>query len=386
MRVLFDTSPAYFYPGGIRVYTRQLAAMRAVFSCQSVSLLPSVLPTYLLPDGTRGLSHKLRVIAWDSYYMQAVLPARARTGNVDLLHAPGFRFPLRVSVPVVATIYDVIPLLFPNLFRRRDVMILSLYLRLISRRARLVLTISEQSKRDISARLGVPEHQIKVTYLAASNNFTPIDRERVRTTLERLGVPMPYLLCVGTIEPRKNVLRVLEAFARLRATGVPHHLVLVGEAGPLAQPILMAARQRSVNEQIHITGFVSDQDLAALYSGATAFVYPSLYEGFGLPPLEAMSCGCPVITSNCSSLPEVVGSAGLQVDPYSVPALAAAMERLITDHVLADELRHRGLERASEFSWHRCIEQTAVAYKQALDMDRSTPKPWKMTQDEGLSS
>lgn len=373
MRVLFDTSPACFYPGGIRVYTRQLASMQAVFDYWGISLLPSTLPTYLLPDGTRGLSHKLRVIAWDFYYMQAVLPARARTGNVDLLHAPGFRFPLRASVPVVVTIYDVIPLLFPDLFRQRDVMILSLYLRLISRRACLVLTISQQSKRDISARLGVPEHQIKVTYLAASKTFTPIDQERVRATLERLGVASPYLLCVGTIEPRKNILRVLEAFSRLRASGVPHHLVLVGEAGPLAKPILLAARQRSVNEQLLFTGFVNDEDLAALYSGATAFVYPSLYEGFGLPPLEAMSCGCPVITSNTSSLPEVVGAAGLQVNPYDVPALTAAMERLITDHALADELRHRGLERARQFSWQRCIEQTASAYTQALDTHRARP-------------
>jgi alpha-1,3-rhamnosyl/mannosyltransferase len=157
-------------------------------------LLPSVLPAYLSPDGTRGFGHKLRVLAWDAYYMQAVLPARARSGAVDLLHAPGFRFPLCLSVPVVVTIYDVIPLLFPQFFRQRDVMILSLYLRLVKRRARRVLTISEQSKRDISARLGVPEQQITVTYLGVSKTFRPIDQKRIRATLERFGVPSPYFL------------------------------------------------------------------------------------------------------------------------------------------------------------------------------------------------
>ena len=186
---------------------------------------------------------------------------------------------------------------------------------------------------------------------------------------------MPYFLCVGTIEPRKNLSRVMEAFAQLRLRGSPHRLLLVGKAGPLAAPILAAATRLGLDDAIQFTGFVAEEDLAVLYSGATAFVYPSLYEGFGLPPLEAMSCGCPVITSNCSSLPEVVGAAGLQVDPYDVPALTVAMERVMTDQALADNLRYRGLERARGFTWQRCIEQTALAYKQALTPHRPAPVP-----------
>ncbi|MGB9631692.1 MAG: glycosyltransferase family 4 protein [Chloroflexaceae bacterium] len=373
MRVLFDTSPAEFYPGGISVYTRQIARGQRAFAALGVTLLPSTLPAHLQPDGARGLRHKYRVAAWDMYYMNAVLPARARSAGADLIHAPGLRTPFRASVPLVATIYDVIPLIFPRLFRRRDVIVLSGYFRRIARAARVILTISEQSQHDIHTRLGVPRERIVVTYLAANSVFTPRSADQVRATCERLEINMPYVLCVGTIEPRKNLSRVMEAFAQLRMRGFSHHLVLVGSAGPLAAPILTAATRLGLDDSIHFTGFVADEDLAALYSGATAFVYPSLYEGFGLPPLEAMSCGCPVITSNCSSLPEVVGTAGLQVDPYDVPALTAAMERLITDPALADDLRHRGLERSRGFTWQRCIEQTAVAYAQALNMRHATP-------------
>ncbi len=376
MRVLFDTSPAEFYPGGISVYTHQLAQGKPAFASVGVTLLLSTLPAHLQPDGSRGLRHKYRVVAWDTYYTHAVLPARARSAGADLIHTPGLRVPLRAPVPLVATIYDVIPLIFPELFRRRDVIVLSGYLRQIARSARVVLTISEQSRYDIHSRLGVPKERIAVTYLAASAVFAPQSADRIRATCERLGIRMPYFLCVGTIEPRKNLSRVMEAFARLRSRGAPHRLVLVGKAGPLAAPILAAATRLGLDDAIQITGFVADEDLAALYSGATAFVYPSLYEGFGLPPLEAMSCGCPVITSNCSSLLEVVGPAGVQVDPYNVPALMAAMERLMNDPAFGDELRHRGLERAREFSWQRCIAQTALAYEQALDPRRAaSPGP-----------
>lgn len=373
MRVLFDTSPAEFYPGGISVYTRQIAKGQRAFDALGVTLLPSTLPAHLQPDGARGLRHKYRVAAWDTYYMNAVLPARARSAGADLIHAPGLRVPFRAPVPLVATIYDVIPLIFPRLFRRRDVIVLSGYFRRIARAARVILTISEQSQHDIHTRLGVPRERIVVTYLAANRVFAPRSADQVRATCERLGVRMPYVLCVGTIEPRKNLSRVMEAFAHLRARGSPHRLVLVGSAGPLAAPILAAASRLGLDDAIQFTGFVADEDLAALYSGATAFVYPSLYEGFGLPPLEAMSCGCPVITSNCSSLPEVVGTAGVQADPYDVPALTAAMERLMTDPAFADDLRHRGLERARTFTWQRCIEQTAAAYAQALATRRAAP-------------
>jgi len=373
VRVLFDTSPAEFYPGGISVYTQQLAQGRRAFAAIGVNLLLSTLPAYLQPDGTHGLRHKYRVAAWDTYYMHALLPARARSAGADLIHAPGLRVPLRPPVPLVATIYDVIPLIFPRLFRRRDVIVLSAYFRRIARAAHVILTISEQSQHDIHTRLGVPKERIVVTYLAANAVFAPRSADRVRATCERLGIRMPYFLCVGTIEPRKNLSRVMEAFAQLRLRGSPHRLVLVGKAGPLAAPILAAATRLGLDDTVQFTGFVAEEDLATLYSGATAFVYPALYEGFGLPPLEAMSCGCPVITSNCSSLPEVVGAAGLQVDPYDVPALTAAMERLMTDHALADELRHQGLERASGFTWQRCIEQTALAYEQALTTGRAAP-------------
>jgi glycosyltransferase involved in cell wall biosynthesis len=366
VRVLFDLSPASFYPGGIGVYTHQLAAARQHFAAAGVELLPTDLPPWMRPDGRKGLAHKYRVAAWDSYYMQAVLPARARAAGAELLHAPGFRAPVWPSMPQVVTILDASPLRFPGLFRRRDVLLLGMYMRRAAQRARHIVTISEHSKGEIMQHLGVAPERITVTYLAAGVAFTPVAAAVVRATLERLNIQAPYILCVGNVEPRKNLMRVIEAFATLRREGRPHTLVLVGKAGALAAPVIAALEQSGVADAVRLTGFVAEDDLAALYTGAAAFVYPSLYEGFGIPPLEAMACGCPVITSNSSSLPEVVGDAALQVDPLDLHAITAALARLLDDPGLGDDLRGRGLARARTFSWRRCAEQTAAAYRRAL--------------------
>jgi len=367
---MYDTSPMLFIPAGIGTYTIKLAqALQEFGSDADVEFMLSQLPVWLHPGGTKGFQHKLKVLAWDSYYMHSLLPRSALRAVADLIHTPAFRLPLQSKVPVVTTIFDAILFVFPRFFRLRDRLTLGMYLRASNRCAAHVITISEQSRKDIQHYLGISRERISVTYPAAASIFRPVVAVDVASVLARYGVTSPYILSVGTLEPRKNLARVIEAFADLRHRRVVSpqlKLVLVGRRGWLEHPIFATVRRLELEEHVHFTGYVAEGDLPALYSGASVFVYPSLYEGFGIPPLEAMACGCPVVTSNCSSLPEVVGDAALQADPNDVMQITQAMERVLTDEALAQEMRQKGLRRAEQFSWRRCAEETIAVYRQVV--------------------
>ncbi|MHB9091611.1 MAG: glycosyltransferase family 4 protein, partial [Chloroflexota bacterium] len=190
------------------------------------------------------------------------------------------------------------------------------------------------------------------------------DRESAAVR-ERFGLDKPFILTVGTLEPRKNIVRLLEAFAAVRRTGLSTCLVHVGPRGWLYEEVYARVNQLELGNSVRFLGRVPIDDLVGLYNAAAVFAYPSLYEGFGLPPLEAMACGCPVVTSNTSSLPEVVGDAGLTVDPLSVPQLVDAISTVLVDRSLADDLRHRGLARGKTFSWERCARETVAVYRRA---------------------
>lgn len=370
MRVVFDTSPALFTPGGTRTYTENLAgALQVAFSGRGDSLALSSLPSWLEPDGTKGLQHKLRVLAWDSYYMHLLLPQRAHSVKADLVHTPASRVPLQGNVPIITTIHDVIPLVFPKLFRLRERITLGLYFRAVRRKATHVITVSEQSRNDIHRLLDIDLNRISVTHNGVASIFRPVAPSDIVQRLARHQIEQPYILSVCTLEPRKNLVRVLQAFALLRHTHkVKHRLVLVGKRGWLEKPIFETARALGVEDHIQFTGFVPDDDLPALYSGADVFVYPSLYEGFGIPPLEAMACDCPVVTSNLSSLPEVVGNAALLVDPLDVNAIADGILRIIDDRALRESFVEAGLERARQFTWSHCANQTIKVYHQVLGL------------------
>jgi glycosyltransferase involved in cell wall biosynthesis len=198
--------------------------------------------------------------------------------------------------------------------------------------------------------------------------FKPVADEDVRQgVLARYGIDRPYLLYVGGINARKNIARLFEAYAQVRATHPDVILVVAGKRQWQTGEIDAAFRRFNLEDQVHFTGYVDDRDLPALYSAAELFVFPSLYEGFGLPPLEAMACGTPVVTSNASSLPEVVGDAALTVDPYDVDGLAAAIKHALTDEDLRVELRRRGVARAAQFTWQRAARETLAVYAQVLE-------------------
>src|SRR5213594_734742 len=232
----------------------------------------------------------------------------------------------------------------------------------VARNARLVITNSEYSKWEIVRYLGIPEDHIRVTPLAASPEFTP------RT----MHPANPYFLYVGNLEPRKNLERLIEAFARI--PGKEHHLVIAGNRWYHGGAAEQKARSLGLNGRVKFLGYVPRADLPALFSGATALVYPSLLEGFGLPIVEAMACGAPVITSNNSSMREVAGGAAVLVDPRDVAEITEAMARIAEDGLLRQELSAKGLKRAAEFDWKKTAELTLKAYQEALGMQHSPPR------------
>jgi len=292
----------------------------------------------------------------------------------DVLHS--LRTPLaepaRIAARVRAlTIHDVIPLLHPEwMYPAAEAELVATAASVLPSDS--VIANSKATARDVSAALGIDSRRVFVTPLAASSDsfYREPSSSRIEAARARYGIPAgPYILSVCTLEPRKNLLHLLSCFHRMlqRESPPDARLVLVGPTGWNVEPLFTYLSERpELAKRVTLAGYVDDADLAALYSGARAFVYPSLYEGFGLPVLEAMQCGTPVITSDCSSLPEVAGEAAILVPPTDEAALESALGRVMTDATLAAELSRRGLERAKAFSWERTAEATVQAYREML--------------------
>ena len=292
--------------------------------------------------------------------------SRALVGTrLNLVHVQ-FAAPLYCPTRIVVTVHDVMFERHPEYFA--PAMLAQLRARVPStmRRASTVLTSSEFSKQDIVARFHLPPEKVVVAYLAPDPMYQPLrDLARLAAVRQRYGTGERFVLFVGALKPNKNLQRVVEAYVRLRrADALRHRLVLVG-AGDIADDATFASvRGSGYADDIIFTGHVSDEEVVSLYNAAEVFVHPSLFEGFGLPPLEAMACGTPVITANTTSLPEVVGDAAVQVDPLDVEALAGAMARVTGDAGLRAELRARGLERAGQFTWEKTARATLQVYRQ----------------------
>jgi len=292
---------------------------------------------------------------------QFVLPFRL---NSQLLWSPSNTGPLSVEKQVVS-IMDVSPLDHPEWSSRKFSAWYQFLLPRLINRTRAVLTISEFSKQRILHYCPHAESKVHVTLLAADSRFQPVAQDGIAKAVRQLGIPSPYyLVALGSLEPRKNLQTLLQAWQQIQSR-LPEDVWLV-LAGAKGKSLVFG--NQSFNDlppRVHLTGHVSDALLPALYSGAMASVYLSHYEGFGLPPLEAMSCGTPVLTSNTTSLPEVVGDAALTVDPLDVEAVGVNLTRIVDDSALRDTLHQRGLARARLFSWDKTAQQTWAVLKQA---------------------
>jgi glycosyltransferase involved in cell wall biosynthesis len=320
---------------------------------------------------------------WPNFKVRSTLPhtpliripltlsAELRKHPVDVLHVQ-FTAPPFCPCPVVVSIHDLSFEHLPETFHRRSRIQLRLTVRRSARRAAKILTLSEHTRRDIIDTYGIDPSRITAIPLAAPGHFKPVeDNRELQRVRHNYGIDGQYILSVGSIQPRKNLARLVQAYARVRAslrdkvteTELPK-LVLVGKRGWLYGETLRALEETRVADSVILTGYVPESDLPALYSGALCFVYPSYFEGFGLPPLEAMKCGAPVIVGNQTSLPEVVGDAGLPVDPFDVRSIAEAIEKLINDSVLRQELSVKGQRRAEMFTWRKTAQQTLEIYQQ----------------------
>ena len=296
-----------------------------------------------------------------------LVPAALRRRRIDVFHGMdhvGVPF-VGKSSKYVATVHDVIPLILPETFTLRHRLVARAALARVRRKADLVIVPSLAVKDDVERRLGLPADRVVVTPEGCEPRFRPAAARTVAEVAARYRLPPRYLLAVGVQDPRKNLTALLQAFARLRRHGdidAGVQLVLAGTQGRLAASLARTVRTLGLESAVVLPGFIDDDDLPAVYSGAAVFVFPSLYEGFGLPVLEAMACGAPVVTSNAASMTEVAGGAAMLVDPRDVAGLAVAVAQVLHDERLRERLRGAGLARARQFSWKTAARQTLDAY------------------------
>ena len=293
-------------------------------------------------------------------------------GSADLFHWPNYLMLPHSASKHVITVFDLSVLLFPGYHPWARVRAFTEGIARSAARADAIIVISEHTKRDVVKYLGVPQGKIHVVLCAAAARFRPLPSMELDRVLSKYNLEAgKYLLCVGNVEPRKNLVRLVESYDLLRrSVGREHPMVIAGGQGWHNSPIYRKVEELGLRQAVRFLGYVPDDDLPPLLNGALLFVYPSLYEGFGLPPLEAMACGTPVVASNTSSLPEVVGDAALTVDPYDVEGLTKAMEQLLTDQELRNEMRTRGLARAKLFSWERTARETLKVYEEVYAKGR----------------
>lgn len=300
------------------------------------------------------------------YYMERTkLPHDWVLGRPDIIHSTHLTAPRLQRAKLVVTVPDLTFVTHTQFHVEENINYCSEQMNRAKNRADHFIAISDNTKHDLVARLRIPEGKITVTHLAADIIYRPLeDEEKIRVLRKKYGIDRDFLLFVGSIEPRKNVQGVLHAISKL-STGLKKEYMFVaaGGTGWLNNEVYNLIENLGLTGIVKFLGYLDDDELPVLYNAATAFVYPSFYEGFGLPPLEAMACGTPVITSNVSSIPEVVGDAAFKVDPANIEELATAIEKVLSDNELRRQLSEAGIERSKKFSWKKTAEATLAVYK-----------------------
>lgn len=404
MRIGFDITALYVAQGGVFYYDYQLVrALLEQGAQHEISLLDyrpirgdrpglsevSALRAQAKVVSCRGLRHRRlarwaplresglrplggwidRVLFWPwASVAEAVMRrqlARALL-ELDVFHSSEVVLWHHPEALNVVTIYDLTALLFPDYHTPDTIELQRRKFRFAQEAADVVIAISQATKQDVVSHLGIAPDRVRVVYGGVDPSFRPIeDRETLARAVAPFGLRVGgYMLHVGTLEPRKNLVRLVEAYDQVRRTlgeDAPE-LVLVGARGWQVQALFERVEALGIGDEVHVLGRVPAEALPALYNGAVLFVYPSLYEGFGLPPLEAMACGTPVVASDTSALPEVVGEAGVLVDPYDTEALIAGMIGLLRDRSRCEALSARGLRRAAQFTWARSAAQLLSIY------------------------
>lgn len=355
MKIAIDTQTTLGQKSGFGFYVKNLVEALAKVDHQNQYFL-------LSPHLEKDFSTPQRLF-WD----QVTFPNRARKSKVDLLHQPCFSAPLLYPGKVVVTCHDLISVFFPENLPLASRLFYSKWEPFSYRKASKIIAISEHTKKDLMAFLKIPAEKIRVIQLAASKDFHPVKSPRVlRKIQKKYHTGTNYILDVGTLEPRKNLPFLVRAYALAVREGADVNLVITGKKGWYYEGLFRLVDDLNLKDRVIFTGYVAEADLPALYSGAKAFVFPSLYEGFGLPPLEAMACGTPVLSSNTSSMPEVIGRSGILISPRDERVWAKNILKILRDQGLARTLREMGLRQAKKFSWEETARQTIAVYQETL--------------------
>jgi glycosyltransferase involved in cell wall biosynthesis len=304
-----------------------------------------------------------RRLVWE----QTTFPRLIRQLHLDLLHTPHYTKPLSHPVPTVVTYHDMIFFIHPEKHTLAKRYFFPWMMRRSSKKADIIISDSESTRLDAMRFLDIPPEKIITVHLGYQEIFRRItDQAQLSAIRQQYRLPEKFIFYAGAIEPRKNVPLLLTVFEKLVQQGIPHDLVLAGGLGWLYEDVLAQIDSMQARDRVHRVGHVPYKDLPTFYNLADVFVYPSVYEGFGLPPLEGMACGTPVITSNISSMPEFVGDAGILVPPDDEGALLGAVQRVLTDQVLRQRLREAGPQRAANFTWKHTAQKTLDIYQQVL--------------------
>ncbi len=376
MNICLDLSAAVHHRAGIGRYTQELlAALLALDPAVAYSAFYNR-PADARPDPPADRLPALTVPWGDKPWRLRVLlshllrrPQDSLLPGIDLFHATDHLLPYLGRVPGVFTLYDVTYLL-TDTHATLNRAFLTLMMPRFLQHARGVIAISESTRRDLLRHYRVDERKVHVIYGGVAPRFRRAAQDEVAQVRQKYSLPERFILAVGTIEPRKNLVRLLEAYRSLLDRGSHAGLVIAGRKGWRSEGFFERLAALRLAERVTLLGPFPDAELPTLYSAADVLAFPSLYEGFGLPVLEAMACGTPVVASNTSAIPEVAGEAGILVPPHDVAALAAALERVLADAVLRADLRARGLAQAAPFTWRRSAEATLAVYCSVLDTGR----------------
>jgi len=290
--------------------------------------------------------------------------------NLDIFFAPtSYVIPAKHNpkkIKVITVVHDLVALLFPAKHNKKAVWMEKFYIKKALKKSVSICAVSRNTKKDLIKKFRCDEKKIHIIHNAASEIFKQIPTEKLPEIIDNTNFPQHFILITGTLEPRKNITSLIQAFSKITDKFPSHKLLIAGKKGWYYDKIFKTVKDLALENKVEFLGYVSDQDLIALYNLADVFVYPSLYEGFGIPPIEAMQCGCPVITSNISSLPEVVLNAALQVEPHNIEKLAYEIESLLKDKKLRQKMIARGFKQAAKFSWKKSAKKALELFEKAL--------------------
>jgi glycosyltransferase involved in cell wall biosynthesis len=389
--IVIDASPAVHHKAGLGRYAEELIAALTLppgahkpnddyvaFYHDAANATPSKViqamtciatPQTTYPWRMRALMGQLLNLSQDNLFAQAQANTREPLPAPRLFHATEHLLPRFKTIKTVFTLHDLIFKFFPQHHLPRNRIFLNLAMPLFLKRADAIICVSEHTKRDAIKEYGVPEEKLRVIYEGVHPRFKRIvDVNALKAAKERYRLPEKFILAVGTVEPRKNLITLFEAFKALQEDETPlaQEVIVVGKQGWLHEATYRAVHERGLTGKVRFLTSVEDDDLVAIYSLAQVLAFPSVYEGFGFPPLEAMACGTPVVSSNAASLPEICGDAAMLIPPMDVAAWTSALRRALTDRQLRVNLQARGPQQAAKFTWQRAAEQTQRVYQQVL--------------------